>query len=945
MITEEAFSNLIRGLKPIAEQTHYRDIKEFESEIGPKIDVYVSMFPCSEYKNFTEEDKKQIIFDLRDSVSFELDGCITVAEEKVLDDWLEKENLEFPYTDRYLEYLDKQAKYDIKTFKSDSFKIIQMLGNPKARSEFHRKGLLIGDVQSGKTASYTAILNRAVDVGYNIIILLTGTTDSLRNQTQERIDRELIGRDSESEHGELIGVGKINRCLNRVMSKTTLTNDFSKIVANTTDIPIGEDRTFLFVTKKNVTTLRTINDYLFKSNENNMLDDNKIDASLFILDDESDNASINTNKQGNEPTSINKAIRSLLKGFTKTAYLAVTATPFANIFIDENQNKEEYSNDLFPSDFISLLNRPFTYLGANKLFGEVSIDKGLGFINDDETTFSSLCLEEINDATNASFKFKHKSDATVEDFDHFPDSLKESLRYFVIVQKLLDFIPVLFLKHRTMMINVSRFVKIQKKLFDSINEWLTNRVVSQVRKYGMYPEKADNPYTGELFELKKIWDSRELNKLSNMTWEEFSPLLAKSIGRIRVGLENNSLKKDDRERLHYKNYPNGDVVIVVGGQCLSRGLTLEGLVVSYFYRNSATYDTLLQMGRWFGYRNHYLKYFKVWIASQSIEWYRYISDASENLRGQIEIMNRKKMTPSQYGLLVKWHPAKNLIITAKNKMRNVKASDKKVPIDIRGHLIESARLDPDVKINECNTKLVEEFIQSLNSVPIFSEDVGNTIKGVFWKGVSKDKIADFVESFQSSKLNLGYRVEELSKYIKNNASDLWTVAIPQYPIAESHDVFINGKKLKTICRPYDIYGEGGKDFLRIYGRHFSIGSSSVTKLGLTDEEIKTIEKGRRENKNTASFYLATKREDLLLLYPMTLFETYIEEQHNKNKKKDYYRNDAHKYDSGKTIWGIGLGFSGNEPAKNEAECFNYYLNPVAIRYAWDMEDEQNNDDI
>ncbi len=941
MISKDDIKIIKGGVLLAIKEQKFTDAIEASNKVLPILKEHIKYFQNyrPELKDLSNEDINDILDDIvRDIEDYELDECDCIAEEKALnDDWLEKQDIQFSYTERYLKYLDKKGWENIEVLRNNSFKILQMLGDPNVDRISHRKGLMIGDVQSGKTASYTTILNRAVDVGYDVILVLTGTTENLRVQTQKRIETDLIGTTSEEDVADkVVGVGKITP-LNKVLRATSVTHDYSKKIAATQAVPIVKGETLLFVSKKNVTTLKCIKNALNSSNANNKVND-IINGSILILDDESDNASVDTNKPENNPTAINRSIRDILNLFARTGYLAVTATPFANIFIDDSCREGEYSRDLFPSDFICLLDRPAKYLGANKLFGDVAIS-GVPRWTKKGNTYSELCIVEISEKENMPYAYKHKNEIRVEgsEFENLPVPMKKAIRYFILVQKLMDYSILLNDEpHRTMMINVSRFVDVQDDLYEVIKTWLRERLKPQVKKYGYMPQEASNLYTGEYYRLKQVWDEENLEAISGKDWNSFSRDLTDSIDRLRVAIENNKHSKKEKLGLNYSDYPKGDRVIVVGGQCLSRGLTLEGLVVSYFFRNSAMYDTLLQMGRWFGYRNAYIQYFKIWISVQSNSWYSLIADATEDLRSQIREMNERNMTPSQFGLAVKYHPATGLIVTARNKMRGVKVYERKVPIDIGGHLIESARLSPDPKINECNSILINDFLSNMTGE--YTRGVG----GFYWSGIDRCVIAKLVKNFQSAKLSLGFMVEELASYIEKNSTEKWSVGIAQYMNTDELPLE-NFPELKRVRRPYNIEDDGTSKVMKIYGHHVKIGSGTVTKLGLTKEDIKKIQASIRkgEDKDNDSLYLrnraGTKRESILILYPLDLMEDNI-------KGKKYYEEPVTRYNHGEVVWGIGLGFACDKPAEDDASCFSYVLNPVAVNLAWELEDDGGEND-
>lgn len=873
-----------------------------------------------------------------EKISLSSDVGIAVSSERIREDlWLDHLNPDFPYFKRFDKFLKlRKGWLDTDSLDKDSYSIIQMLGNPK--EENHRRGLLIGDVQSGKTASYTAILNRAVDVKYDVIVLLAGSLENLRRQTQERIDKELVGStldlEGDGKTFKTVGVGEF-AITSSLKTQTTTKRDFTSTTRNSTESKI-EGRSLLFVAKKNVTSLETILVALQEDNSSLIDDSGRIKGSILVIDDEADNASVNTKKNSDsDPTKINGGIRKLLAAFTKTSYLAVTATPFANIYIDDTTESEMYGDDLFPSDFIHLLSRPSGYTGAFKLFGDFSP-------SEDQPFDFKNCIIKVkeDDIPEDSFVFKHKKEnVVIGSFDTFPNTLQKAVRYFLLVQYLMDYLPNVEKPHRTMMINVSRFVSIQNGLAKEIKLWLEETFLPCIQQWHNIPEAADNPNSREFFYLKRVWEEFELASVSNKTWDEICPGLYDAVSKVRISAENMSKYAKTLGRLNYENYPDGDRVISVGGQCLSRGLTLENLVVSYFYRNSAAYDTLLQMGRWFGYRNPYLKYFRIWMADASVLWYKLVSEAGEDLRAQIDDMNMLGMEPREFGLMVRRHPYAGLIITARSKMRKAKVGNRR-PTNLDGRLIESPRLWKDYSPNSKNAELVKDFLLSISGAE--KDDNGNVIV----RNVEKADIYPFISAFDSADLSIGFNVSQLSDYVLKNTGMKWDVAISsgnsKVPVGlEIGDCF--KETIFAISRPAvdDGVSDSGKSFVRVNDHHVRIGTGSITKLGLTNKQLLDLERKYKSEghskewkyaKQTASVYLRAQNEDctayrnpLLLLYPLFL-----------------WKNEGEKlFDS--VVWGIGIGFPGITGEKHD-RYFEYWLNPVAIRNQMKLGEEEGDDE-
>ena len=491
------------------------------------------------------------------------------------------------------------------------------------------------------------------------------------------------------------------------------------------------------------------------------------------------------------------------------------------------------------------------------------------------------------------------------------------------------------------MINVSRFTVVQNEIADSIDDWLKQKLRPNIFQWHNYPEKAEDANAGEFHELKKIWDEFGLGLISGRKWEEICPGLYESICNVRVSIENMTSHAKELGRLNYENYPDGDRVISVGGQCLSRGLTLENLVVSYFYRNSAAYDTLLQMGRWFGYRDSYLQYFRIWMADESILWYRLISEACEDLRIQINKMNDLKMEPREFGLMVRRHPYSGLIITARSKMRNAKAGNRH-PVSLDGRLIESPRLWKGHEANRKNSDLIQDFLMMASKS---EEDCkGNIIL----RNIHKSDVVPLIGCFDSATLSIGFKVSQLSDYVLNNCGDVWDVAIVHGTGNRTQKIQVGNKEyqITLVGRKYrsDNMIQDGKPFIRINDHHVRIGAGDVTKIALSRKQLEDLEKRyRQENREktweqisgTASVYLEAYDENgtdyrrpLLLLYPLALTDMDTKEVFDEQNI---------------LTWGIGIGFPGVR-SDNGKRYFEYWMNPVAVREGIGLDFDQEEDD-
>ena len=377
---------------------------------------------------------------------------------------------------------------------------------------------------------------------------------------------------------------------------------------------------------------------------------NLVDAPMLLIDDEADNASINISKDFDKASRINSLIRELLSIFSRSCYVGYTATPFANIFIDPDSEQEMIGEDLFPRNFIISLDPPSNYFGADKVFGEDASTKVVKDIVDNGDTLP----------------LTHKIDFEIVEL---PQSLLDATRAFVLARaiRILRGQPK---AHNSMLVNASRFINVQGQLRDTLHDFLAT-MERRIRF------ESSNDATKALKDsviqaLHEVWET-EYSELE-FSWADVFGKLLEAIAPISV-IEVNS---KSATALDYDAYEeNGRHVIAVGGFSLSRGLTLEGLTISYFLRNSVMYDTLMQMGRWFGYRPGYEDVCRVWMSPDAAGWYEHIAESIEELRDELRDMELARMTPEDFGLKVRSHPA-NLIVTARNKM----GSAEKVPVKV-----------------------------------------------------------------------------------------------------------------------------------------------------------------------------------------------------------------------------------------------------------------------
>ncbi len=632
--------------------------------------------------------------------------------------WLEKRqgDINWYYWERYRKHLLTTKGFPPKIVRSlDEItdKIVDRLEDPAKDGAWDRRGLVVGHVQSGKTANYAGVICKAADAGYQVIIVLAGLLNSLRNQTQERLDSDFMGYCTRLK--DHVGASRFDKSRTPIYF-TTSVEDFKKQSANSFGMKLDAvNEPVLFVLKKNKSTLENLHKWLQEHNRHNLRD-----KSMLLIDDEADHASINTNKDDKSPTAINRAIRNLLSIFDKSSFVGYTATPFANIFIDPDSEDEMKSGDLykdlFPRDFILSLDPPDNYVGPHRIF---TSEGGLD------------CIREINDNEDV-LNIKHKIDFTPE---ILPASLQRAIECFFIA-KAIRLLRGQHGKHHSMLVNASRFTRVQ----DELKGLVLERVKALRSAIGNYaslpPEEACG--NDEIQSLHECW--QEEFSHAGCSWKDVQNALKESIDPARVI----SVNSTSQDVLDYSstNYPDGRTVIAVGGLGLSRGLTLEGLLVSYFLRNSVMYDTLMQMGRWFGYRDGYADLCRIFMTGQAESWYSHIAEATEELREDFRTMEKLKLTPVDFGLRVRSHPTA-LIVTARNKMRKGIQVPHKISLD--GRLIETTALSSTEEVIEDNIKLTGSFISSIqedDSIAYERISIGH-----LWSGVCLDQLASYIENF------------------------------------------------------------------------------------------------------------------------------------------------------------------------------------------------------
>ena len=731
-------------------------------------------------------------------------------EDKTWWDELKREpSFKSEYWSRYYDYLVNKPAWSISAVEdinSSTDEIMNALANPKQGTAAERMGMVFGYVQSGKTAHYIGMINKAYDAGYRIVIVLSGIHNSLRSQTQSRIDEEVLGYETSLEYiGDMtrernvigVGVGPHNQVETVVQSITTRDEkgDVNKKTEGVSMMP-----PFMIVTKKNASVLRRILRFFRKNHCAEIIDEKKRIPAKYpalIIDDEADQASINTNESYDEhgnvlddynPTTINGLIRELLGIFECRSYIGYTATPFANIFIPPHIDDEKYGTDLFPRDFIYRSPRADQYVGAREFFG-------LG--NDEDIPTMPLYRKIVDGAS-----YLGKGTKSTDEVGELPKELKLAVKYFLLSTALRNFRGQSN-KPNTMLVHIVRFVGQQNKVKRKVQKYFDEEIANFVRMNAPGIEDEfksiwENDYIPTTSKMR-IQFSKYMSECNDVSWDCIWTEIKRLIADKEISVYSVNGKSEDV--LLYKSHEGKPFnVIVIGGDKLSRGLTLEGLTVSYFTRSSNTYDTLMQMGRWFGFRPGYLDACRLFTTSTLYASFSHISMATEDLAAQFDFMNSVVQTPKDFGLRVASHPI--LEITSRNKMR----TGQEFKRDFSCKLSQTRVFDIDGDQYDRNFEAVEDLLYAIKGCRItpeqYQQKLGRKAPGdhFFYQGVSAHDVANFFEAYETSKTATRANSKYMADYIRTMNADgiggvkSWTVCLinmdngEKFNIADLQDV-------------------------------------------------------------------------------------------------------------------------------------------------------------
>lgn len=952
----------------------------------------------AEFNRVIEVVGNQLPQQLKKRLRAEMEERFTVftyKSETLLDrdykPWLlsRSSSIDWKFWPRYQDYLQKEENMSgpaLESLHELTGEILDYLENPLRPGNWDRRGMVVGQVQSGKTANYTGLICKAADAGYRFIIVLAGVHNSLRSQTQLRLDKGFLGRDTnqfrladQARNSPKIGVGNLpGDCPDAIPGTTSHEyGDFQKRDADKAP-PLLGSIPIILVIKKNTAILKNLlawiqNNFTETSGEKKLVPGK---VPLLLLDDEADYASINTRKlkrksdgsleENQDVTKTNSLIRQILNSFERRAYVGYTATPFANIFIPPDDSTSKEGLDLFPKSFIVNLRPPSNYIGPVQVFGLNSMDSDG---ND------GMPIVRSADDAEPVFPVGHKKDhsAYLERLmpSQLPASLHEAVRSFILVcaaRRVRGQVNV----HNSMLIHVTRYIDVQHAV-----TILIKSLLAALQKRIQNGDGATQPSLLE--ELKELWErdfepSSEIiradaafknSTMTPVTWSQIEPELLHAIMKIKVK-EINGNAADALE--YYENQEKGLSVIAVGGDKLSRGLTLEGLSVSYYLRTAYMYDTLMQMGRWFGYRHGYADLCRLYTTVELQRWYQHITMASEELRNEFDAMARLRLTPKEFGLKVQTHPGQ-LMVTSADKARHAK----EIRMSYMGQLIESYALPKDKSSIDTNLKAARDLLARLEEINVpesQGEDRTGLPSALIWRGIRPGLVLDFLNAFRGAPDTRGYTPSHASepanqaKFIarKNQRGELteWTIVLCSSTSGTPSKVL--GHEIGLIQRtPAD----GSKPEENIYfirknhiidPRHESLDLLPTEKVRADAEEEKLrVEEATQENRTpTTAAYprgsitrsVRPRQRGLLLLYAL---DPEIEKPVKKNKiptgeiMRLFPVGDS-RCNPEKPVMGFALSFPGFGSPDNPEDAIGYLANAIWVKNDRLRDDETSDDE-
>lgn len=751
--------------------------------------------------------------------------------------------------------VDKGREAQIPELNDASDTIVSLTPDPSGPARFAR-GLVVGFVQSGKTTNFTAVAAKLVDRGYKMVIVLAGIHNALRSQTQQRLNADLTEYDLErwfrlTDENDDFNLAKVPR-----KDRKNPQNKHDAASYLTTN-----GKASLLVVKKNATVLRKLRAWLQQPNAKQALQG----ANVLVIDDEADQASV-------ESATINPLIRDILQTFSRGAYIGYTATPFANVFIDPAE-----SDDLYPRDFIFPLPRPEGYFGPEMLFGREVLEY------DQDNIDGYDMIRQIPEGED--YKLRPTSKDDVDGFvPVMTRELRSALHWFIL--------STAARRVRgdegdsSMLIHTSFQTQVHESFRAPLNSHLRTLREDINRKS---PETID--------ELRGLWKT-EIERVPAGDWgrvsesfEELLPVLPRVLKEARVIVDNYR----SEERLSYEgDKPN--TVIAVGGNTLSRGITLEGLVSSIFIRPTNTYDTLLQMGRWFGFRIGYEDLPRIWMTPTLSKSFRHLSLVEHEMRQDMEVYELQEKTPEEVAVKIRTHPV--LRVTAKM------GAATPARVSFSGTRLQTRffrRYDRDWLTDNWNA--AEHLLSSAQKQ---ADPIGRENGTYLFRNISVSRILNFLSEYTVHPDQVDMNLDMVSQYIRKNNNDedpqltQWNVALIAGTGAEQTiaDLTVHS----SIRAPYKGSGDRADIKTLMSKQDLVVDSTNMSVQKAKDSNEAQLKKHRMDDP-------ALKGKGLLVLYLID----------SRSKPRASSQNARETMDAAMTPVGLGLAFPTNSALEHEKD--------------------------
>ncbi|MEJ7628414.1 MAG: Z1 domain-containing protein [Nocardioidaceae bacterium] len=798
--------------------------------IRRKIDAILAMYGGIRDAAFIASiDRHELQRDIESSFNIFIAKANVMEDDSDHEPWLAAahEFIEWRFWNRYRQYqlaVNRMPPDAVDRLDTITDMVLGRLERPKRPGSWDRRGLVAGQVQSGKTGNYIGLMCKAIDSGYKLVVVLAGIHNSLRAQTQARVDEGVLGFSTEralradSADKVLVGVGHQGFLYVNSFTSRKEHGDFNLRVAESTGVAVGGADPVVLVVKKNKSVLTNILKWAtgLAAVEDPSTGKKVVqNVPLLVIDDEADQASVDTNgpKRGApdeyEPPVINGLIRELLNKFQQSAYVGYTATPFANIFIDPEVEHETVGKSLFPSSFILSLPAPSNYVGPSRVFGlKEDVTRNIDPLD------PLPMVRRIQD-WETWIPDRHKKDLVP---GTLPSSLRQAIVAFVITVGVRRWRGQTG-KHNSMLVHVTRLTAVQKHVRGQVQEELerlqhrfrhADRGTDSVWAAARLLFEDDFLATGKAFAFADdIGD--QLNPMP--TWDQLADILGEAADLVAVREVNGTV----RDSLDYVDHPEGLNVIAVGGAKLSRGLTLEGLSISYYLAGSRMYDTLMQMGRWFGYRPGYLDLCRLYTTDELTRRYVLITAAAEELYREFDYMVALGSKPREFGLRVQQHPD-GLMVTSPNKMRTAKL----LSMSFAGGLSETVVFDTSQDARERNWTALDDLIVAMPGEPLSvgeAKAVGAGSSHV-WKHVDAATVVDFLEAYVAHTDSHKVQPKPLRDYIRSRLTDQpaeltdWWILLANSTARDAEQVTVGGRSVGLTTRQrhsdQDIEGDFGR---------------------------------------------------------------------------------------------------------------------------------------